>query len=278
MIDCKKIAQDIKNDCKERLTNLKGKDYYLKIIQVEGDLASNAYTKGKKKDCEEIGLGCFHDLLPNDASAFDIKLAIDRGNDDKNCVGVILQLPLPEHLKERTEELTWRISQQKDVDGFVRYSRFDPCTPAGIIHVAKQQLGSLEGKVVTVVGRGKLVGAPLVKMLNKENATIIQCNSRTPRYALRKACAMSDVIVTATGSINTISTDIMSAVSDDTIIIDAGINRDEDGKMCGDCASYIYKIHDKITPVPGGVGLMTRAMLMHNCVTAAERLEGVLDE
>lgn len=278
MIDCKKIAQDIKNDCKERLANLKGKDYYLKIIQVEGDLASNAYTKGKKKDCEEIGLGCFHDLLPNDASAFDIKLAIDRGNDDKNCVGVILQLPLPEHLKERTEELTWRISQQKDVDGFVRYSRFDPCTPAGIIHVAKQQLGSLEGKVVTVVGRGKLVGAPLVKMLNKENATIIQCNSRTPKDALKKACAMSNVIVTATGSINTISEDILYSIRDECVIIDAGINRDANGKMCGDVTPFAYKIHDKITPVPGGVGLMTRAMLMHNCVTAAERLEGVLDE
>ena len=278
MIDCKKIAQDIKNDCKERLANLKGKDYYLKIVQVEGDLASNAYTKGKKKDCEEIGLGCKHILLPNNCGWYHVRSEIDKGNEDSMCVGIILQLPLPEHLKYCEERLINRIAPQKDVDGFIESSPFGPCTPAGIVHIAKEQLGSLEGKVVTVIGRGKLVGAPLVKILNKENATIIQCNSRTPRYALRKACAMSDVIVTATGSINTISTDIMSAVSDDTVIIDAGINRDEDGKMCGDCASYIYKIHDKITPVPGGVGLMTRAMLMHNCVTAAERLEGVLDE
>lgn len=278
MIDCKKIAQDIKNDCKERLAALKGKDYYLKIIQVEGDLASNAYTKGKKKDCEEIGLDCFHDLLPNDASIEDVAWAIDRGNKDKNCIGIILQLPLPEHLKNVTDALTMCIEKSKDVDGFNEYSPFDPCTPAGIIHVAKQQLGSLEGKVVTVIGRGKLVGTPLVKMLNKENATIIQCNSRTPKYALSKALAMSDVIVTATGSINTISEDLIIAVPDRAVVIDAGINRDENGKMCGDVAPFAYKIHDKITPVPGGVGLMTRAMLMHNCVTAAERLEGVLDE
>ena len=278
MIDCKKIAQDIKNDCKERLANLKGKDYYLKIVQVEGDLASNAYTKGKKKDCEEIRLGCFHDLLPNDASVEDVAWAISRGNKDKNCIGIILQLPLPEHLKDVTEALTMCIENKKDVDGFIKSSPFDPCTPAGIIHVAKQQLGSLEGKVVTVVGRGKLVGAPLVKMLNKENATIIQCNSHTSKDALKKACAMSNVIVTATGSINTISEDILYSIRDECVIIDAGINRDENGKMCGDVTPFAYKIHDKITPVPGGVGLMTRAMLMHNCVTAAERLEGVLDE
>lgn len=278
MIDCKKIAQDIKNDCKERLANLKGKDYYLKIIQVEGDLASNAYTKGKKKDCEEIGLGCFHDLLPNDASWKDVQNAIIAGNSDKNCIGIILQLPLPEHLNGATDQFTMGVDWLKDVDGFRPDSSFDPCTPAGIIHVAKQQLGGLEGKVVTVVGRGKLVGAPLVKMLNKENATIIQCNSRTPKYTLCRALAMSNVVVTATGSINTISEEMLLSIRDECVIIDAGINRDENGKMCGDVTPFAYKIHDKITPVPGGVGLLTRAMLMHNCVTAAERLEGVLDE
>ena len=278
MIDCKKIAQNIKNDCKERLANLKGKDYYLKIVQVEGDLASNAYTKGKKKDCEEIGLGCFHDLLPNDASIEDVAWAISRGNKDKNCIGIILQLPLPEHLKGVTEALTMCIENKKDVDGFIESSPFDPCTPAGIIHIAKLQLGSLDGKVVTVVGRGKLVGAPLVKLLNKENATIIQCNSRTPQNALKKACAMSDVIVTATGNIDTITADMIYGVRLKTLIIDAGINRDENGKMCGDVDPFVYKIHDNITPVPGGVGLLTRAMLMHNCVVAAERLEGVLNE
>ena len=278
MIDCKQIAQDIKDDCKERLANLKGKDYYLKIIQVEGDLASNAYTKGKKKDCEEIGLGCVHDLLPNNTTLADIALSIDQGNKDDHCVGVILQLPLPERLKSVTEGLTMCIAQKKDVDGFVSYSQFDPCTPAGIIHIAKEQLGSLSGKVVTVVGRGKLVGAPLVKMLNKENATIIHCNSRTPKTALVRACAMSDVIVTATGCINTLSDDELYVIRDECVIIDAGINRDENGKMCGDVNPFAYKIHDKITPVPGGVGLLTRAMLMQNCVVAAERLEGVVNE
>lgn len=273
MIDCKKIAQDIKNDCKERLIALKGKDYYLKIIQVEGDMASNAYTKGKKKDCEEVGLGCEHVLLSNDCSAIDVEAEILKGNIDSLCAGIILQLPLPQHLRQYEEHLVNCIDPQKDVDGFIEESPFDPCTPAGIIHIAKEQLGSLSGKVVTVVGRGKLVGAPLVKLLNKENATIIQCNSRTPRLALNKACAMSDVIVTATGCVNTISNESLYAISDKCVIIDAGINRDENGKMCGDVDPFAYKIHDNITPVPGGVGLLTRAMLMRNCVEATERLE-----
>ena len=277
MIDCKKIAQEIKDKCKEEMKALNPK-FYLKIIQVEGDAASNAYTKGKKKDCEEIGLGCKHVLLPNDCCVGDVRNEIDKGNTDNWCVGIILQLPLPQHLKEHEEHLVSCINPAKDVDGFIEESPFEPCTPAGIIHIAKEQIGSLSGKVVTVVGRGKLVGAPLVKMLNKENATIIQCNSRTTKTALMKACAMSDVIVTATGCINTISDDELYLIRDECVIIDAGINRDENGKMCGDCDPYIYKIHDKITPVPGGVGLITRAMLMKNCVDAAKRKKVYLFE
>ena len=277
MIDCRKIAQEIKDKCKEEMKALNPK-FYLKIIQVEGDAASNAYTKGKKKDCEEIGLGCKHVLLPNDCCVGDVRNEIDKGNTDNLCVGIILQLPLPQHLKEHEEHLVSCINPAKDVDGFIEESPFEPCTPAGIIHIAKEQIGSLSGKVVTVVGRGKLVGAPLVKMFNKENATIIQCNSRTTKTALMKACAMSDVIVTATGCINTISDDELYLIRDECVIIDAGINRDENGKMCGDCDPYIYKIHDKITPVPGGVGLITRAMLMKNCVDAAKRKKVYLFE
>lgn len=277
MIDCKKIAQEIKDQCKEELKNL-NPEFYLKIIQVEGDAASNAYTKGKKKDCEEIGLLCGHVLLPNDCTVSDVRLEIIHGNTDNNCIGIILQLPLPKHLKQYEEYLTNCISPKKDVDGFIEESQFDPCTPAGIIHIAKEQFGSLEGKVVTVVGRGKLVGAPLVKLLNKENTTIIQCNSRTPKKALRKACAMSDVIVTATGCINTISDDELYVIRDECVIIDAGINRDENGKMCGDVNPFAYNIYDKITPVPGGVGLITRAMLMKNCIDAAKRKKVYLFE
>jgi methylenetetrahydrofolate dehydrogenase (NADP+)/methenyltetrahydrofolate cyclohydrolase len=277
MIDCKKIAQEIKDQCKEELKSL-SPEFYLKIIQVEGDAASNVYTKGKKKDCEEIGLLYGHVLLPNDCTVSDVRLEIIHGNTDNNCIGIILQLPLPKHLKQYEEYLTNCISPKKDVDGFIEESHFDPCTPAGIIHIAKEQLGSLEGKVVTVVGRGKLVGAPLVKLLNKENATIIQCNSRTPRKALVRACAMSDVIVTATGCINTISDDELYVIRDECVIIDAGINRDENGKMCGDVSPFAYNIHDKITPVPGGVGLITRAMLMKNCIDAAKRKKVYLFE
>ena len=270
MIDCKKIAQDIKDKCKEELKSL-NPNFYLKIIQVEGDAASNAYTKGKKKDCEEIGLGCQHVLLPNNCGWYHVKSEIDKGNADDMCIGIILQLPLPEHLKYCEERLINYIFPQKDVDGFIESSPFDPCTPAGIIHIAKEHWGSLDGKTVTVIGRGKLVGAPLVKLLNKENATIIQCNSHTSKATLRNVCNISYVIVTATGCLNTISADMISAISSATLVIDAGINRDENGKMCGDCDKRLYQWHENITPVPGGVGLITRAVLMKNCVEAAKR-------
>ena len=277
MVDCQKIAQEIKDKCKEELKSLNSK-FYLKIIQVEGDIASNAYTKGKKKDCEEIGLSCQHVLLPNNCSVGDVRDEISKGNTDNLCVGIILQLPLPQHLKQHEEHLVNCINPAKDVDGFIEESPFDPCTPAGIIHIAKEHWGSLEGKTVTVIGRGKLVGAPLVKLLNKENATIIQCNSHTSKATLRNVCAISYVVVTATGCINTLSADMVSAISSATLVIDAGINRDEDGKLCGDCDKRLYKWHENITPVPGGVGLITRAMLMKNCVEAAKRKKVYLFE
>lgn len=273
MIDCKKIAQEIKEQCKEELKSLHP-NLYLKIIQVEGDLASKAYTKGKIKDCEEIGLGCKHILLPNNCSVADVRDEISKGNVDNLCVGIILQLPLPQHLKQHEEHLVNCINPAKDVDGFIEESSFDPCTPAGIIHIAKEQLGSLDGKVVMVIGRGKLVGAPLVKLLNKENATIIHCNSHTDKQFINTMGQFVDVIVTATGCINTLHEAIHNSIFlSEPVIIDAGINKDKDGKLCGDCSKGIYQYLDTITPVPGGVGLITRAMLMKNCIEAAKRKE-----
>lgn len=272
MMDCKRIANDIKDDCKKRLSALHNIGCYLTIIQVEGDEASNAYTKGKKRDCEEIGLGCKHILLPNDSCFGNVASEIDKAKLDYHCVGIILQLPLPEHLKKYEEKLISRIPCNKDVDGFNELSEFAPCTPAGIIHIIKKQFGVIEGLTVAVIGRGQLVGKPLVKMLLKENATVIQCHSKTPKNIIEHICSnnLIDVIVTATGVPNTLTADMIKT-SCKTLIIDAGISRDSNGKLCGDCDKQMYDVVPNITTVPNGVGLLTRAMLMQNCVKSAEK-------
>ena len=268
MIDIKKMRADLKAELREKIGGDSG-DKYLKIIQVAGDPASDAYTKGKKKDCAEIGLKCIHTLLPNDVSPADVRVAIKNGNFDMDCVGMILQLPLPAHLAPFTNDFLDSIVESKDVDGFNANSPFDPCTPAGILYIMKKHFGdNLAGKTALIVGRGKLVGKPLAAMLDRENMTIMQANSHTPPGKLQQLCATADVIITATGKPNTITTTMALFIPDSTLIIDAGISRGEDGKLCGDCEKGIYGIHDNITPVPGGVGLMTRAMLLDNTIRA----------
>ena len=268
MIDVKAMRATLKDELREKIGGDSG-NKYLKIIQVAGDPASDAYTKGKKKDCEEIGLKCIHVLLPNDASPSDVMWAIKSGNIDMDCVGMILQLPLPEHLTEFTNDFLDAIVESKDVDGFNINSPFDPCTPAGIVYIMKKYFhNKLAGKTALIVGRGKLVGRPLARMLDKENMTVIQANSHTPRPRLAQLLDVADVVITATGVVDTIDSQMGLWLRDETLVIDAGINRDVNGKMCGDCNPSIYKIHKNITPVPGGVGLMTRAMLLDNTVRA----------
>lgn len=259
MIDCKKLAQDIKERCKAKVKP----GTYLKIIQVEGDEASNAYTRGKRKDCEEIGLGCEHVLLPNNSDFINVRSEIALGNMDRNCVGIILQLPLPKHLEPLKDDLISTIVPEKDVDGFLPDSPFEPCTPAGIIEILKSVVPDIAGKHCVVIGRSKLVGYPTFEMLNKLNATVTLCNSHTPYEVLRRECLYADVVISATGVPDLITED---HVFPETIVIDAGISRGADGKLCGDCSKELYDYVDNITPVPGGVGLMTRAMLMQNCV------------
>lgn len=272
-IDCKAIAKEIKDECRDYLSSL-NKSYYLKIIQVAGDDASNAYTRGKKKDCEEIGLNCQHVLLPNNSNFVNVYVEIMQANDDPDCCGIILQLPLPDHLKDDAEKLTNCIYPEKDVDGFLANSPFNPCTPEGILYIMKHQLGNnLAGKTVLIVGRGKLVGKPLAQMLDKENMTIIQANSYTPRAQLAQLMLFVDTVITATGMADTVDAKMGLWLRDETVVIDAGINRDENGKMCGDCNPAIANTHDKITTVPGGVGLMTRAMLMKNCIESIKQME-----
>lgn len=269
MIDCKSIAEEIKKECREKIKACSPIYHpYLKIIQVEGDEASNSYTKGKKSDCMEVGLGCKHVLLPNNVAACEVLQAIECGNKDNNCVGIILQLPLPKHLEEVKEHLIGYISNDKDVDGFKRNSKFLPCTPAGIIEILNRVTnGRTEGLHCVVVGRGSLVGKPVIQMLEALNATVTMCNSYTPNNKLKELCLTADVIICATGKPKLITEGMVRA---DTIVIDAGINRDEDGKLCGDCDKALYEYVENITAVPNGVGLLTRAMLLKNCTKYME--------
>lgn len=272
MIDCKKLAQDIKDECKEKLKDI-NKSYYLKIIQVDGDVASDVYTNGKRKDCEEIGLECYHVLLPKDCHVLDVAHEIANGNHDPYCVGIILQLPLPKHLERFKDRLIKLIEDTKDVDGFIKESPYKPCTPAGIIHILQSVMPDVSGKHCVVIGRSQIVGYPTFEMLNELNATVTLCNSHTPKHLLNKFCSSADVIVCATGVPNLITP---SMVYSNTVVIDAGISRGSDGKLCGDCSKDLYKFMKHITPVPNGVGLITRAMLMKNCtdaVLAKERLK-----
>ena len=151
---------------------------------------------------------------------------------------------------------------------------FDPCTPAGILYVMKHELcDDLAGKTALIVGRGKLVGRPLARMLDKENMTILQANSHTPRPRLAQLMMFADVVITATGMVDTIDAKMGLWLKDETIVIDAGINRGVDGKMCGDCNPAIANTHRNITTVPGGIGLMTRAILMQNCIKSIKQME-----
>ena len=268
MIDCKSIAEEIKKECAEKIVEYKVKDCYLKIIQVEGDIASDAYTKGKVNDCKEVKLGCEHILLPADCSYLDVVNEINKGNKDYRCIGIILQLPLPQHLKKYEASLLNCILNEKDVDGFKKDSLFSPCTPSGIIEILLKTVdGSIDGLHCVIVGRGQLVGKPLFKMLNDLNATVTLCNSHTPKETLKKLCLSSDIVITAVGKPNLITKDM---VNPNTIVIDAGINRDEDGKLCGDCDKALYEYVENITAVPNGVGLLTRAMLLKNCTKYME--------
>ena len=274
MIDCKSLAQSIKDSCRKDLARI-STSYYLKIIQVEGDKASDAYTRGKRKDCEEIGLGCKHVLLPENCDRTDVVNAIQEGNADPRCCGIILQLPLPEHLDKYKKVFIDLIKPDKDVDGFRKDSPFSPCTPSGIIEILKDAVGDLTGLHCVVIGRSELVGYPTFEMLNKLNATVSLCNSHTPRRLLQALCLEADVVISATGVPKLID---KFFVYPNTTVIDAGISRDWNGHLCGDCDKAMYDYVENITPVPGGVGLMTRAMLMKNCVRSVKEREGVMDD
>lgn len=265
MISCKEYVSRQKQQLKTVVGSLK-KVPKLCVVQIGCDDASDRYVRNKKKDCEEIGINFEHVHIKNyeEMSQEDIVLILETLNSDFDVSGVIIQLPIPD--KFNIDELQKCISPKKDVDGFRTDSCFKPCTPAGIMEWLKFNNYDFAGKDVVVIGRSKVVGKPLANMLIDEGATVTCCNSKSlVGYYIDNA----ELIISAVGKPKYF--DCSTSWRNAKVIVDVGINLDEDGKLCGDInREEIEMYYDDvyITPVPNGVGLLTRLALIKNVVWA----------
>lgn len=257
MIDCKALAAERKEQLKEYIER-SGQHYCLMVIQVGDDPASNSYIRGKKKDCEEVGIVFIHKHFDCSVTTEEVLQEIYEANRSSFINGIIVQLPLPAHLDQKM--ITGAIYDSKDVDGFKLFSNYIPCTPKGVLEILDYIGCDVDGKLVCVIGRGS-VGRPLVDLLTERNATVLWCNSHTSTEDLEGYVLTADVVISAAGQPN-----LITSVRQDQIVIDVGINRGEDGKLCGDVSKTCYRDDVQITPVPGGVGLMTRVALLENTV------------
>ena len=273
IIDGKAISARIKDELKDEVAKLKeqGKEATLAVIQVGNDPASCVYVNNKKKACAYIGIGSESYELPEETTEDELLALIDRLNDDPKITGILCQLPVPKHINEDT--IIRRISPAKDVDGFhpmsvgalcIGEKGFVSCTPAGVMKLLEYSDIDVEGKECVVVGRSNIVGKPMALLLLRANGTVTVCHSRTKN--LKEVCKRADILVVAVGRPKMITEEY---VKDGAVVIDVGIHRMDNGKLCGD-VDY-DRVEEKcsaITPVPGGVGPMTIAMLMYNCVNA----------
>ena len=273
IIDGKHTSQEIKDELKQEVAALKasGRECALAVIQVGNDPASSVYVRNKKKACEYIGIRSLSYELDENTSEDELLALIDKLNADPSVHGILCQLPLPKHMDE--DKVIKRISPEKDVDGFhpqnvgalvIGQQGFVSCTPAGIIQLLKRSNIQMEGKHCVVIGRSNIVGKPMALLMLRENATVTICHSRTRN--LKELCKEADILIVAIGKPQFITADY---VKEGAVVIDVGIHRDENNKLCGDVKyDEVEPVASAITPVPGGVGPMTIAMLMHNCVEA----------
>ena len=275
MIDGKKISGEIKNELKEKVAQLKekGVEVTLAVIQVGNDPASTVYVGNKKKACAYIGINSLAYELPEETTQEELLDLVRQLNDRKDVNGILVQLPLPAHIDEDTVIRT--IAPEKDVDGFhpqsvgllsIGQKGFVSCTPAGIIQLLKRSGIEIDGKECVVVGRSNIVGKPMAMLLIRENGTVTVCHSHTKD--LKEVTRRADILVVAIGKRQFITADY---VKEGATVIDVGMHRKEDGKLCGDVDfDSVEPVAGAITPVPGGVGPMTIAMLMNNCVSSVE--------
>ncbi|MDF2820362.1 MAG: Methylenetetrahydrofolate dehydrogenase [Clostridiales bacterium] len=275
IIDGKKISQDIKDELKLKVETLKkqGKPPTLAVIQVGQDPASTVYVGNKKKACEYIGINSLAFELSEETTQDELIKLVNELNDRADVNGILVQLPLPKHLDESIIINT--IDPKKDVDGFhpisvgnlsIGQPGFVSCTPAGIIELLKRSNIEIDGKECVVVGRSNIVGKPMALLLLRENGTVTICHSKTKD--LKEVTRRADILVVAIGKPNFITKEY---VKDGAVIIDVGIHRNQVNKLCGDVDYLdVFDTVSAITPVPGGVGPMTIAMLMNNCVNAVD--------
>lgn len=276
IIDGKEVSAYVKEKAKQQAENLKsmGIEPCLAVIIVEGDSASRVYVNNKKKACEACCIKSLEYSLEKTISEKELLNLIDKLNNDDSVHGILCQLPLPSHIDEK--KVIEAISPQKDVDGFSAVNvgkiwlndyEFSPCTPMGVIELLDYYNIDLNGKNCVIVGRSNIVGKPMAALLLEKNATVTICHSRTKDIS--SFTKNADVIVAAVGKANFITADM---VKDGAVVIDVGINRNEQGKLCGDVD--FDGVKDKasyITPVPGGCGPMTIAVLMKNTIVAAKK-------
>ena len=276
LIDGKKISQTIKDEVKEEVLSFKEdkkRDVSLAVILVGDDSASQVYVRNKKKACEYTGIRSVSYELPAETKEEELLSLIDELNEREDIDGILVQLPLPPHMDEN--RVTLRIRPEKDVDGFhpvnvgnllIGNEGFLPCTPAGIIELLKRSGVSIDGKNCVIAGRSNIVGKPMALLMLRENATVTICHSHTKD--LKDICKGADILIAAIGKPKFFTEDY---IKEGAAVIDVGMDRDSEGKLCGDCDFEAIKDRcSYITPVPGGVGPMTIAMLMKNCLLSAK--------
>lgn len=272
IIDGKAVSAAVKEQVRDEIAR-DGIKAGLAVVIVGNDPASRVYVNNKKKACEFCGIQSFEYALPEKTTMEQLLELIDTLNGDENVNGILVQLPLPKQLDEK--EVIARISPEKDVDAFHEQNvgkimignySFLPCTPSGCMDLIHSTGVEVSGKECVVIGRSNIVGKPMAMLLLHENGTVTICHSRTKNLA--EVCSRADILVAAVGKPNFVTADM---VKEGAVVIDVGINRLPDGKLCGDVK--FDEVSEKagwITPVPGGVGPMTIATLMKNTLTAAK--------
>lgn len=275
IIDGKQISKELKDELKEIVTEYQaqGIGITLAVIQVGNDKASSVYVGNKKKACEYIGIQSLSYELEENTTEEELLDLICKLNRDDKVNGILVQLPLPKHIDE--DKVIETIDAKKDVDGFhpmsvgalsIGKKGFISCTPYGIIELLKRSNIDIDGKECVVIGRSNIVGKPMSMLLLRENATVTVAHSHTKN--LKEVAKRADILIVAIGKPQFINHEY---VKEGAVVIDVGIHRDENNKLCGD-VDYedVFQHVSAITPVPGGVGPMTIAMLMKNCVNAVE--------
>ena len=270
IIDGKAVSQKVKDEIRAEIER-DGLDIGLAVVIVGNNQASRDYVNNKKKACEVCGIKSYEYALPEETSEEQLLELVDTLNNDKNINGILVQLPLPKQINE--EKIIERISPLKDVDAFnavnvgkimIGNYAFLPCTPAGVMELIHSTGTEISGKECVVIGRSNIVGKPMAMLLLHENATVTICHSRTKNLA--EVCRRADILVSAVGKADFVTADM---VKDGAVVIDVGMNRNAENKLCGDVKyDEVEPKASFITPVPGGVGPMTIAMLMKNTLMA----------